>query len=253
MISVITPTGHRPKAFDLCKRWMLQQTTPFDEWIIVDDSGEVKFDHPKVRVLKNKSASENTQADSLRMGLSVANGDIISIVEDDDYYPPNYLERVAFTMQEHGLDILGESPATYYHIGETKWRKLKNETYACLSQTTVNKRLAKLLIGIVSADLVPIDSVLWAAVKRSLKVVTADSKQNIRSLLLDTRRVVGIKGIPGRRHSGFGWDTATKDWQSDDFQLTKLQSLIPIKDDFELYKELIAKSKTSAPFRNNSR
>ena len=37
MITVITPTGDRPLAFSLCRKWIFNQTIKPDQHIIVDD------------------------------------------------------------------------------------------------------------------------------------------------------------------------------------------------------------------------
>lgn len=230
MISLVTPTGFRPEAFALCQKWMLQQTLPFDEWIVVDDSGEVKIDRPNISVIHNQDKSENTQAASLYAGLFDVNDGYVFIIEDDDYYPPEYIERMASLLTKNNLDLIGEGPANYYHIGTRKYRKLKNSTYSCLCQSAMTKRVAKLLLGIVAAEITPIDSVLWAAAKRST---------NLNSIILDSRMCVGIKGMPGRGHSGVGWDPNIREWEKDDRKLSKLRELIPRKEDFEMYKELI--------------
>lgn len=231
-ISLVTPTGSRPEALALCYKWMMQQTLPFDEWIIVDDSGKVKIDHPRIAVIQNRYKSENTQAESLYLGLFDVNEGYVFIIEDDDYYPPSYIQHMVDTMVKAGVELVGEIPASYYHVGVKRYRKLNNVSYSCLCSCVMTRRVSKLLLGIVAADIKPIDTVLWDAVRRST---------NLKSVLVNTKLVVGIKGMPGRANGGVSWNPELGEWTQDDENLTKLQELIPRKDDFQCYKELIEK------------
>ena len=49
--------------------------------------------------------------------------DIIYVWEDDDYYPPNYIEKMRLT---HGYDFAGTEASLYYNIKTRRWINLEH-------------------------------------------------------------------------------------------------------------------------------
>lgn len=214
-LSVITPTGYRPEAFELCLEWMSRQTIKPDEWIIVTDS-PLKLplnDITRRTIIINGDGwkeGEDTQCRNMSKGLEAATGNVIAVFEDDDYYAPNYLE-IMFKefIKTPDLHLLGEYPAKYYHVKEKKWKIVKNNSYAALCQTFVNKKVANnILKPICNLGITPIDQQLWKTCKRS--------KLNIKKISHPKQLVYGIKGLPGRPGAGQGHNTKNYlDWQID--------------------------------------
>ena len=96
-ISVITLTGGREIAFTLCERWMKRQTLKPDEWIVVDDYEKRTKCKMGQKVIRRKPfwrPGEMTLQKNLLEALKIVTGDIILIIEDDDWYSPNYIENI---------------------------------------------------------------------------------------------------------------------------------------------------------------
>jgi hypothetical protein len=183
MITLLTVTGGRPEAWALCKRWMAAQTVQPDRWIIVDDVGDVP--EATIQVTPRWQPGQNTQARNLLSGLEAYEGGKLLIIEDDDYYSPNYIENMSKWLDR--FDLVGERNALYYHVGQRVWRNCNNRTHASLCATgmsdvtkfvTICQKMSKF-----------IDLELW---------------KGGTGRLFDTQMTVGIKGLPGRPGIGAG-------------------------------------------------
>ena len=140
---LITMTGMRKEAFELCKRWMRSQTYKGQvRWIVVDDGMPrySRFDMPKnwivehVNPIPSWRAGQNTQARNLREGLRRAKeGDRIVIIEDDDYYSPEYLENVSKWLEK--ADLVGECNSRYYNVKNRNWMRCGNLKHCSLMST----------------------------------------------------------------------------------------------------------------------
>lgn len=216
-LSVITPTGYRPEAFELCIQWMKRQTQKPDEWIIITDS---KLNIPKEDPTGNSKIietsgwkeGENTQCRNVSKGIAHATGDLIAIIEDDDYYHPTYLKAMCREFEnDPTLDIVGEWPARYYHVAEKKFKHVKNVTYAALFQTVMRRDIAlNFLQMLCDLNVTPLDQNLWKTIKKAkLRYKNRISKPN-------DGLAIGIKGMKGRSGIGLGHDTKNYlDWQLD--------------------------------------
>jgi hypothetical protein len=205
---LVTATGCRPVAWALCERWMLAQDYAGQvRWVIVDD-GEVPqpitFERAgwELQVIRPEpywKPGRNTQARNLSAGLRVAGDARVVIIEDDDYYAPGWLSSVDRLF--HGAEIVGEAPATYYNVQERRGRVLRNSQHASLCATAVRGGALRYLAKLCRTPRKFIDLDLWRAWRS-------------RGLLVKSRQVVGIKGLPGRAGIGMGHDkqfTATSD------------------------------------------
>jgi len=132
-IVLITPTGARKDQFELCVRWMKNQTyTGAVTWIIIDDAVPVTTDiitedfrenwtiiktypEPTWEVGQN-TQERNTKAglETMRNNCDLENIEAIFIIEDDDYYKPYYLEKMMMAKQNYW--IWGETNTIYYNV-----------------------------------------------------------------------------------------------------------------------------------------
>ena len=200
MITLITTTGARPEAFLLCQKWMKQQTYKGEvRWIIVDDGPEaqpIKFKRAKwtldiVRPEPFWEPGQNTQARNLRAGLDRVNPeDKVLIIEDDDYYAPEWIEKVDAELEK--AELVGEMRARYYNIRTKIYRQLDNKNHASLCASGLRGAAVETLRSVCRPSIQFIDLLLWQA---------HSSKH-----LFDGHLTVGIKGLPGRGGIGMGHD-----------------------------------------------
>ena len=201
MIDIITPTGDRPICFNRCVKWMLHQTIKESvNWIIVDDG---IVDIPKLpKFPKNwkinhikrtpSTPGTNTQSLNLLTALPHVKSSKVVMVEDDDYYHPDWLVTASTLLNSY--DIIGKSSVIYYNIPSksyyfTNYFKDYPEITNPMVQTAFKSSYIPILVTICKKNIIQIDNELWKAVEGS-------------KYLLDTPEslylVIGIKGMPGR-------------------------------------------------------
>ena len=201
MLTLLTATGARPHAWAICERLMRAQDYDGSvRWVIVDDGPEpqpVTFQREGwtleiVRPQPYWKPGQNTQARNLAAGLAVIPDDArVVVIEDDDWYSPEWLGAVAIAMLISDADLIGESHARYYHVGRRVWRDCGNAEHASLCSTAVRGEALRLLRQIVQRHPKFIDIELWR-------------QFDGLSRLYRTQHCVGIKGLPGRGGIGVG-------------------------------------------------
>jgi len=197
--SVITPTGDRPEAFGLCCEYMKRQTTKPTEWIIVDD-GKIpttppNFDFVKYyRREKANNEPEHTLPIQLLHILDEVNTDRVIIMEDDDWYHPQYLEKMnALFSESEDYDLVGFGDAVYYHIPLKKYYYHNNKNRASWCQTGFRRSFSSEIARICEKHEPFIDLYAWKS----------KCKKNLK--LEKHQCCIGIKGLPGREGTTMGW------------------------------------------------
>jgi len=198
-VTIITPTGGRPECFDLLTRYVnRQETDRHIVWVIVDDC---KPRTPCPRVTEGITPlvinpdwvwdGMNTQAASLSEALSVIPDDsVVLIMEDDDWYSPQYVERMAKALE--GADLVGEVPSVYYHVsGLAKTMGTPETGHCSLGATGMKGAALQRFRKICSTHDRRIDQRLWGAFKGKKRQLPQGHN-------------VGIKGMPGRYGIGIG-------------------------------------------------
>jgi hypothetical protein len=145
-IVLITPTGNRPAQIELCRCFMQRQTyTGEVVWIIVDDCNprttdmigegfKDKWTIVKIYPTPAWTTGQNTQARNIAAGIDFAanyNPEAIFIIEDDDYYKPQYLQRM---MDRMTVKVLGELNTVYYNIFYRNYFINRNQNHVSLFQ-----------------------------------------------------------------------------------------------------------------------
>ncbi len=142
--SVITPTGDRPQTLYLLRKYLERQTIQPAEWIVVDDgktSSEAVLDGQPVRYLRREpgeNESGHTLKYNLTAALELATTNYLIMMEDDDWYHPEYLETMLAGLKEHDLFGLGET--VFYNFPGRRWRKITSRKNAPLCITGFNKK-----------------------------------------------------------------------------------------------------------------
>ena len=224
MIVLITPTGGRPRQFELCCNWMRKQTYKGKVfWIVIDDcvpiTSEIKGIFPSNWTIVKKyprpiwQNGMNTQGRNMKAGIDVVKClpkkdiEAIFIIEDDDYYKPIYLEEMMKRMKN--FTIIGETNTIYYHVVSKRYIVSHNMQHSSLFQTAF------------TVDAIPTLETCYA--EKYIDILLFKKSNNI-CLFSANNLSIGIKGLPGR--AGIGAGHNAKYNHNPDANLSKLKELI---------------------------
>lgn len=193
MITVITPTADRPAAWPLAERWMARQTVKPDQWIVADDGvapAPLTMGQTHIR-RERKETGGASLAMNLLAAIPAVRGDVVVIMEDDDFYRANHIEVCATRLQNHRA--VGCRWLNYYNLKMRAWRRMKNSC-AALCNTAFRAdclpMLERAAIDAMAAGIYHVDRLFW--------------RQAGYGGLHDQETVVGIKGMPGMQGIGIG-------------------------------------------------
>jgi glycosyltransferase involved in cell wall biosynthesis len=113
-ISVIIPTYRRPAELDEALRSVLRQDGVTLELIVVDDSAEGSAESvvnalgdPRISYVRNRPPSGGRPAGPRNLGASLASGELVHFMDDDDHVPAgHYAEAAAFFRASPNVDVL---------------------------------------------------------------------------------------------------------------------------------------------------
>lgn len=212
MIALITPTGARRAQFNLCMQWMRRQTyTGRVVWLIVDDADPVTTDAVdenfkpdwtiiKVHPIPVWEPGQNTQSRNLITGLYVLrdnypNIKAIFFIEDDDYYRPQYLQR----MMDHfdGVKVLGELNTVYYNVVYRTYFINRNTSHSSLFQVAIRPEMIELFQSIIY------DKFIDFKFYQRLHAEGFVSRGEV-GFFNENNLAIGMKGMPGRAGIGAG-------------------------------------------------
>lgn len=194
MITALTPTGDRPLAFALLQRWVSQQTRLPDQWLVVDDGATPLEPYVTMDYVRRERRPEDpplTLIANLRAALPLIRGDMIVILEDDEYYAPGYVWAMERALSQH--ELVGIRCSKYYHLPTGKWANIGNHTHASLAQTAFRASFLPAFTKELRGDTY-LDIRLWRA-GASRGYLFGDERASL---------YLGIKGLPGRPGIGQG-------------------------------------------------
>lgn len=198
MLQLLTMTGARPEAWELCKGWMREQDYKGPvHWLVVDDGPQVQSmaglpEGWRVSLICPEPfwrPGQNTQRRNILAGLDHYSGGKLLVIEDDDYYSPTYLSCMAKELES--ADLVGESRAIYFNLAVMRGADCKNERHASLCQTGMNRAAVEKLRQVCETNTTFFDVELWRQF---------DGAKSLKR----TRNCIGIKGLPGRGGIGAG-------------------------------------------------
>ena len=202
-ITVITCTGDRHVVFKICEQWMSRQTVQPDQWIIVDDgrtptevvyttkTHHLNYGVQYVRRSPRADDPPHTLGLNLRTALPLIKNNMILFWEDDDYYKPQYIEKMHNWLSKH--HIAGQPNAIYYNIQYRWWHQHNNTQHASLCQTGIRLNNLPYLESLCEKDLKFIDIELWKMAQG--RHYLDDGQEKF---------CIGMKGLPGRGGIGSG-------------------------------------------------
>jgi glycosyltransferase involved in cell wall biosynthesis len=204
-ISVITPTCNRPVTFALLERWMARQTLAPTEWIVVDGGqvpvrctlGQMHLHQPAPPGVANFHAN-------LERGIQAATGDLIIIMEDDDWYASTHLETMVAKLVQPEVTIAGDDQQRYYNLEHCCWRHMQNRG-AALCQTGFHRALVPTFLDVIAGRRARVHSANPTERTRAIGVDAYLWQSQPRSAWALTRMatVVGMKGLPGQPARGW--------------------------------------------------
>jgi len=238
MIALITPTGGRPAQLGICSRLMRSQTYQKEVvWIIVDDCIPVTSDvinkdfRDNWTIIKEYPEPPwrngfNTQGRNLSVGINtllknycIEDIEAIFIVEDDDYYRPEYLEKMMSKFE--GFNVIGEVNTIYYNVYWRKYVANGNMKHSSLFQVAFRPEVVSIFRMCYEDKF--IDS-------RFFQLLAGEGV----NLFHDINLAVGIKGLPGRGGIGAGHRKGGLNFR-DDHQYKYLTNLIGV--DAQIYQK----------------
>jgi len=101
MISVITPVYNGERFIEACIQVVIDQQCPDVEHIIVDGGSNdqtvdiIKRYAERYSHIRWLSEKDQGQSDAMNKGIVMAKGEILAILNVDDYYEPNVLNKVS--------------------------------------------------------------------------------------------------------------------------------------------------------------
>ncbi len=197
LVTLITPTGDRPEAFELTRRWISDQTVKPDQWIVVDDGLTPLPERLRVGVEYIRRIPSKGEGCTLNLNLATAlhhiKGCKVFIIEDDDWYGPNYLKIMLGYLDTYNL--VGEGHARYFNLSAMKHQRIKNEVHISLCQTGFDISLLPLFIKSLPGDPF-VDKRFWDLVTDNKYIFfDPDDKLHLHC---------SIKGLRGRRGIAYG-------------------------------------------------
>ena len=178
----ITPTrGDRPKLFEFCKKQIDRMT--------------VKPNHHHMMTFPPESNRPDLTR-RVRMAYEYARlmgHEYLFIIEDDDYYPPDYFERLKPFM-EQGIDFIGSSKTVYYNVFQCTYQEFEHAGRSSLFCTGFK---ISALDGFKwpKDDYLFLDLELWTYVKRNTNLTTALITSN--PIAIGIKHGIGMTGGKG--------------------------------------------------------
>lgn len=184
--ATITPTRDRPKLLSFCREQLSRQTIQPDLKVFID----VKPTDDQPDITKRiKQGIELVKREGI---------DIVYIVEDDDFYCKDYLER----MQIGDNDFIGYQDTIYYHIKNRTWQGTTHPKHSSLFCTGFR-------ISALDKLCWPADHVVFLDIK--LWEYARDQWKKVK--LMSHNPATGIKGHGIGKHGGKAhkWSMENKD------------------------------------------
>jgi len=241
-ITCITPTGDRPLAFALCQQWMKHQKRKPDQWIVVDDGKTPLTPTYAMQYVRREPRSDDPQytlSFNLATALPLITGDKIFIIEDDDYYAPDYIAEMSRRLDSH--EVVGLMHAKYYYLPTGGHQIHANATHCSLAETAFRSSFLPEMPEILRLSTESyVDLRIW--IKAGARGYRFND--NEKPLYL------GIKGLPGRGGIGIGHDPNRykKRNQQDTTNRPILKKWVP--KDYQVYLDIVNGKLTSENYQS---
>jgi len=137
--TVVTPTGDRPAFFNRCMHMVATQTVPPAQWVVVDD-GQVPLDAQMVlpdwityvRRTRAPDDPPHTLPVNMLAALDHIAHDRVLVMEDDDWYAPQYAHYMLPHLDH--ADLIGLNQIRYYHLQAGLWKTATPPRHTAFAQ-----------------------------------------------------------------------------------------------------------------------
>lgn len=132
-VSVITPTAHRPELLKKCVDMFAAQDYEDKELLLIGNPNEINRYSDVAYCIP---AMHLNVGQKRNLGCSMAKGDIMVHMDDDDYYAPDWISRSVGFLLGSGADITGLDNAYFCQPGVRAWEYTYGMTQPyCLDAT----------------------------------------------------------------------------------------------------------------------
>lgn len=192
--TVITATGDRPEALDLCASYLRRSTIQPFQWLVVDDGMtpynpggcDYKRREPTPLTHSSECCNDNSIAQNLGFALKHVTFDKIVVMEDDDWYDPNYLETMYNLLDT--ANLVGEGLTWVYNVKSRLYKRHNNTQHASFCCSGMTTKVVPLMLDICTRDLTYLDMALWTECRHTKHLILEEN----------SHLCIGMKGLPGR-------------------------------------------------------
>lgn len=226
-ITAITCTGDRQESFSLLEKYLVRQTRKPDEWIVICDGQEpTKCTLGQTLIYRPAMAGKGSLAKKLRLVFTehFLNTDAVTWLEDDEHYADDWIEWGVGQLEKN--DIAGEGRAWCCNVAERWFMELNDIRQASLCATFVGSKMFPTIRSLLRGNDDPfLDERLWRMARNGgFRMMIDDPLVNKR------RRIISLKGVPGRKGYGIGHTRPTDRKTIDDPNLDALAEKIGKED-----------------------
>jgi hypothetical protein len=221
-VTLVTPTGDRTDSFALCREMMSSQTVVPYQWIVVDDGknplpAELRRGVHYIRREPARSDPSHTLGANMQAALPFVRTEYVIIIEDDDWYHPQYVEKMLRLLGK--AHLVGFGMAIYYNFEYRRAKFHRNLTHCSFANTAFNRRVIPYILRNCVGLAAHLDLHLWRHFSGSKRISPIDK---------DFPLTVGVKGVPGRRSRMAGWKREALPIVDDD-KCNVARRLLPVK------------------------
>jgi glycosyltransferase involved in cell wall biosynthesis len=133
LISIITPTYNHERFIGQCIESVLAQTYPHWEQIIIDDgstdrTGEIVagYKDERIKYIRQDNVGIWKLAETYNKALQISEGELIAVLEGDDFWPPYKLEKQMPVFERENVVLSWGKVAITNDKGKTFWIGPKN-------------------------------------------------------------------------------------------------------------------------------
>lgn len=229
----------------------MNQTVKPDQWIVVDDGKLPMIPMLECHYLRrhpSPSDPKHTMTINLGVALQHVEGDFIIILEDDEYYAPGYVAKMAELLERYEVAGIGRSK--YYHLPTGGFIRDTNCDNASFAQTAFRRSFVPEVRELIAGDQY-VDMRIWKRVGNVVNLKWAAPETFWTERIINNRAIivddgdqnclyVAMKALPGREGICWGHKAQHKYYKTVDHNREVLKRwMSPNFYDFNLYMNLL--------------